>query len=376
MTVFKILLVDSMATSEENIYLVEYNGDGNVVFVDTEEIDDRHVIYALGDGAGAAGAQRILEQRKYKYVYRKMCQEEFDLVRQNKGLPTVNSPRREKWITEEIGHQRTFRNRGVQPQQPEKVAEFKVCKKQYKRDIKGHMIEQAGSKLKNRTRISKRERPYNVCNREHLRRYPEKKVNVGLKGPENIRAFNETVITVKAVDPHAFKNKNAFTRWVSRNKLGISLATVGFALDAASITMAVLDDKGKWGKHTTMALSSISGGYAGGAIGAEIGAALGSVFPFVGTAFGGFIGCLLGGILGSLGAEAFAGIWVSLRNVVPGPGPPPLMWDLETHDPPPLDVECEVQGPPEVSHDLTAVMGGPDLDFDLSDICGTPKLEF
>lgn len=59
-----------MATSAENIYMVGYNGDGNVVFVDTEKIDDRHVIHALGGGAGDAGAQRLLEQRKYKYVHR------------------------------------------------------------------------------------------------------------------------------------------------------------------------------------------------------------------------------------------------------------------------------------------------------------------
>ena len=147
-------------------------------------------------------------------------------------------------------------------------------------------------------------------------------------------------------------------------------------MDAASITMTVLDDKGKWCKHTTMALSSISGGYAGGAIGAKIGAALGSVFPVVGTVIGGLIGGLLGGILGSLGAEAFAGIWVSFRNVVPGPGPQQLMWDLETHNPPPLDVECEAQGPPKLSHDLASVMGAPDLAFDLIDISGTPELEF
>ena len=61
MTVLKILSGDTMATSAENIYMVEYN----VVFVNTEEIDDRHVIHALGCGAGTAGAQRLLEQRKY-----------------------------------------------------------------------------------------------------------------------------------------------------------------------------------------------------------------------------------------------------------------------------------------------------------------------
>lgn len=367
-----------MATSGENIYMVEYNADGNVVFIDTEEIDHRHVIHALEGGAGASGAQRILEQRKYKYVYRKMCEEEFDSARQQGGLPTVDKPTEEKWITEEIGHSRTFKTekKGGQPQQPEKVVEVKVREKPYKKDIKDHMIDQKGSKERNRPRIDRGERPYNLSNRERLREFPERKVNVGLKGPENIKVFNDTVITLKAVDPHAFKNKNAFTRWVSRNKLGIGLAAVGVVLDAASITMAVQDDKGYWGKHTTVALSGISGGYAGGAIGAEIGAALGSVFPLVGTVFGGFIGALLGGILGSLGAEAFAGIWVSLRNVAPGPGPPPLMWDLETNNPPPLDMEREARGPPELRYDLTPVKGAPDLDIDLSNVHGAPTMKF
>ena len=373
MSVFKVLSGDTMTTSGENIYRVEYNADGNVVFLDTEEIDDSHVIHALGGGAGAAGAQRMLEQRKYKYVYRKMREKEFDLVRQLGGLPTVKRTE-EKWLTEEIGHQRQFQNKGVQ--EPEKVVKFKVLEKQYQQDIKGHMTKQTGSKAENLARVKRGERPYNVYNRERLTEFPEGKVNVGLKGPQNIEAFNETVITFKAVDPHAFKNKNAFTRWVSRNKLGIGLAAVGLALDAASITTAVLDDKGYWGPHTTMAVSSAAGGYAGGAIGAEIGAALGSVFPLVGTAIGGFIGALLGGILGSLGLEAFAGIWVSLRKIAPGPGPPPLMWDLETHNPPPQDMDCVAQGPPELSHDLTSVNGAPDLDIDLGNISGAPRLKF
>jgi len=221
-TVFTILSGDTMATSGENIYMVEYNADGNVVFVDTEEIDHRHVIHALGGGTRAAGAQRISEQRKYKYVYRKMGEEEFDSVRQQRGLPTVDNPTKEKWITEEIGHSRTFKTekKGVQPQQPEKVVEFKVRKKQYKQDVKDHMIDQRGSAKENRARIDRGERPYNLCNRERLTEFPERKVNVGLKGPENIGNFNDTVITIKAVDPHAFKNKNTFTRWVSKNKLG------------------------------------------------------------------------------------------------------------------------------------------------------------
>ena len=50
-----------MATSAENLYMVEYNSNGNVVFVDIEEIDDRHVIHALGGGAGVVGTQRLLE---------------------------------------------------------------------------------------------------------------------------------------------------------------------------------------------------------------------------------------------------------------------------------------------------------------------------
>lgn len=53
--VFKIFLEDIMVISVENIYMVGYNGDGNVVFVDIEKIDDRYVIYVLGGGVGVVG---------------------------------------------------------------------------------------------------------------------------------------------------------------------------------------------------------------------------------------------------------------------------------------------------------------------------------
>lgn len=53
--VFKIFLGDIMVISVENIYMVGYNGDGNVVFVDIEKIDDRYVIYVLGGGVGVVG---------------------------------------------------------------------------------------------------------------------------------------------------------------------------------------------------------------------------------------------------------------------------------------------------------------------------------
>ena len=36
-----------MTNGEENIYTVEYDWDGSVVFGDTEEIDNRHVMSAL-----------------------------------------------------------------------------------------------------------------------------------------------------------------------------------------------------------------------------------------------------------------------------------------------------------------------------------------
>lgn len=70
-----------MATIGQDIYMVENDEDESVVFVDTEEIDDRHVMNAFRDGAEAGGAQRLWAQRKNKYVFRKMCAEEFNSVR-------------------------------------------------------------------------------------------------------------------------------------------------------------------------------------------------------------------------------------------------------------------------------------------------------
>ena len=365
---------ETMNNSEENLYAVEYDSDGSVVFVDTDEIDNRHVssaLEAIGGGANAGGAKRLLDQRKNKYVYHKGFENDFNLIQETGGFRTNITPTQEVWVAEEIAHQRRYK-----PGQPLKCSEFKVDRQKYQKAVKDHITKQKGSKMVNQERIANGERPLNVFNRERIEDYPPRKVNVGIKGPENVKAFNEIVISVKEANPHAFKNKNAFTRWVSRNKLGVGMAAVGLMLDAANITIAVQNDKGHWGKHTTLALSSISGGYVGGAVGAKIGAALGSVFPIVGTAIGGFIGALLGGILGSLGAEAFAGIWVSLRRVAPGPGPPPLMWDLETQGPPPQGTELDIQGPPDLYQELTSLTDPPELDFDDEGINGATSLGF
>lgn len=139
---------ETMATIEQYIYMIEDDADGSCVFVDTEEIDDRHVenaITQIGEAAAVGGTQLLLEQRKNKYVYRKMCMKEFIEVQQQRGLSMVRGPGEEKWITEEIGHQREFKNKGVPQHGQEIVAEFKVDRKQYEKAIKDHMIPQRGS---------------------------------------------------------------------------------------------------------------------------------------------------------------------------------------------------------------------------------------
>ncbi|XP_077978211.1 uncharacterized protein LOC144433730 [Glandiceps talaboti] len=362
-----------MATNDD-LYVLEAT-DGTVAYVDATEIDDKHITEALGSGSVQAGVRRFVDESKVMRVYRKMGIEEFEMVKERTGMvehrrnPNTN----EMWISESIDHTKSYQNRGVERAGTTEVAaEFKVGRKDYQVKVKDHTIPQPGSGAVNKKRMKANERPYNISNKERI---PHQSWdNVGLKGRENIGHFNDTVISVKKVDVHSLKNTNKFTRWVGHNKLGIGLAAVGIALDAASIAIAVQNDDGKFGPHTTLALSGTVGGTGGSIIGGEIGAALGSVFPGVGTAIGALIGSLLGGIIGSYAAEAFAGIWVSLRHVAPGPGPPPLAFSTIPSGPPPLESKSDVHGSKQLEFDSKA-KGAIGLNFK-SNVHGYPGLRF
>lgn len=210
----------------------------------------------------------------------------------------------------------------------------------YAKDIKEHSIEQRGSK----GRQPKEGRLFNVMNRERLSDHPKSKVNVGLKGVQNVDKFNEHVISVRKVDPQSLMNKTEALRWIRRNKLHVLGGAVGVILDGVSLILSLIEDSGEFGRSTTLTTADIGGGVLGG----MIGGAIGSLLPGIGTAICSFIGSLIGSLI----ANGITRFFLSLTPVTqPGPGPPLLQTNPQTtmYGQPPLQLRTSAtSGPPRL----------------------------
>ncbi len=195
------------------------------------------------------------------------------------------------------------------------VAEFEVHKPGYQQIKTDHTIPQAGS----RQHQPAQGKPFNVINTERLGNHPQGRVNIGLKGQQNVDMFNEHVISVKKINPDSFFNKTSALRWLRRNKLTAFAGAIGVILDAGALTLSVIEDGGEFGPSTKVTLAEIGGG----AVGGSIGAAIGSLLPGIGTVVCGFIGAFIGSLIGN-GIMSF---FLGYSPTVPGPGLPAAEWE-------------------------------------------------
>ena len=365
----------SVTAGERSHYQIDLNTD--TTYLQTENIDDDlvpKVLQNLGGNLAPVAAGHAVAKPDKAYVYRKMCEAEFDEVKRTGGLPTVRKENSEKWLTESLDHTRQFHNKRVHD--PEVVAEFRLDRKKYHEHIRDKEID-AGRKIT--YQHSKEARGgRNVYNRERLAHRPDK-VNVGLKGPRNVEEFNKHVLSVKKINPDSFMNKTEVLRWIRRNKVNVLFTAVGIVLDAAAITISVIEDDGKFGRSTTLTVADIVGGSVGAVVGTAvagsalgtavagtaIGSAIGSIFPGIGTVICGFIG----GLIGSLIASGITSFFLGCNPVAPGPGQPPL--DTDPHEAvfstPKLDTDPHeaASSPPRLDTDPSeAIFPAPTLDTD------------
>lgn len=302
------------------------NAGSNTCFVHSEGVEDHHLQSAfrhIGGSLAPAAVGHAVAGPKKQYVYRKMAEAEFTKTLEKGGIlyPEARNPRSaervarvgEKWFTESLQHTRGFNNQGASGSQV--VAEFEVHKPGYKNIKTHHTIPQAGS----RGRQPARGRPFNVTNTERLGNHPKEKVNIGLKGRQNIDMFNEHVISVQKINPDSVMNKTSALRWLRRSKLTAFAGAVGVIVDAGSLILSVIEDGGKFGPSTKVTLAGIGGS----ALGGSIGAAIGSILPGIGTFIGGFIG----GLIGSLVGNGIMNFFLGYSPAVPGPGLPAAEWD-------------------------------------------------
>ena len=155
--------------------------------------------------------------------------------------------------------------------------------------------------------------------------------------------FNRHVLSVKKVDPHSFVNKQTVLRWIRRNKLETCAGILGVALDAAALTISIIEDGGEFGRETTLTVANI----AGGAVGGAIGAAIGSLLPGIGTSVCSFVGAFIGSLI----ANGITSFFLGCNPTTPGPGQPLL--DTDPRE--------AVFGKQYLHEDLSPTFGQPSL---------------
>ena len=270
-----------------------------------------------------------------------------------------NVGNREKWFTESTHHSRRFNNKGDPG--PKATAEFTLHKHGYE-EIRSSVLRQKGSKAHQPKEGPKR----NIFNEELLENHPKGKINIALKGNENVDNFNKHVISVKKIDPHNFMNKNGKLRWLRRNKWTAGAFALGVAIDGASLTISIIEDDGSFGRETTITVSAMAGNALGSAIGTAIGSLLGG-FPAPVLGF-------IGGLIGSVIAESIAGFFLHMcvNPVAPGPGPPILATDPQpfVYGVPDDGRYTGTQGVPSMGRD-TGAIGAPSMGRDTK-ATGTP----
>lgn len=376
------------STDDGDLSHYEVDLSSDRTYLQTEDIDSDLIPKVLqnvgGNLAPVAAGHAVAKPRK-AYVYRKMCEAEFDKVKSKGGLPTVPKEKSEKWLTESLDHSRKFHNKAVR--NPEVVAEFGLPRKAYHDHIRDKHI---GNDADMRSIINQHSkeprRGRNVYNKERLGHRPDK-VNVGLKGPRNVEEFNKHIVSVKKINPDGFMNKTKALRWIRRNKLNVFFSGLGIVFDAAAITISVIEDGGTFGQSTTLTVADIVGGTVGAAVGTAvagsalgtaaagtaIGSAIGSIVPGIGTVVCGFIGALIGSLI----ASGITSFFLGHNPVAPGPGQPPLDTDPReaVYSAPKQDTDPrEAFSAPRLDTDpYEAVFSAPQLDTDPHDtIFGAP----
>ena len=348
---------------------------GNKFYIECDnEADKGNILDKFGLVGSTTEATAVTLPNNSTYVFRKMPEEEFSFVKDSQKMPYPKcKPKKtgEKWLTESMQHSREYHN--ASNNGPDVVVEFTVDRKGY-RNIREKAIPQKGSKAAQ----PKDGTHHNIYNKERIPEQSNMR-NLGLKGKQNVDAFNEHVLRISSIDPNSYVNKNRVLRWVRRNKVQAGVVAIGIAIDVAYVTVSIIDDEGSLGESTQIALGDIAGSITGAklgvAIGAKIGAAIGTIVPVWGNIILGFIGGLIGSLIGK-GIVQLTRYLFCVAPASPGPGVPILDTDpYSTYTGiPDQGLDDNVCGVPDEEYD-TGAFGISSMGLDTGAF-GTPESDY
>lgn len=174
----------------------------------------------LGAGGGAISGRKIAKLRKTNRIYRVMPASEGDAAVKNQKFShgfKQGGPKGETCFSESTSHSRTYLPDKMkkQPELDYKCYQGKVDNS-FLMEVKSNSIHQQGSKQINKLQIDEGKAPFNIRNIERLENHPSGKVNLLIKGPENLAEFNDHVQKIKQINPHSLKHRVPCAKHIAR----------------------------------------------------------------------------------------------------------------------------------------------------------------
>lgn len=193
------------------------------------------VVTPVMDGIGGYAAGKMMNKINTARAYRVMDTTEADVaVKQQKLSPAHNQGgvMGETSVSKSVKHSKTFmaeraESRGGVSQSTVQInADARAYSK-----IRSNAIPQKGSRIINQQLQSVK----NVFNTERLKNHPKGKVNLIIKGSENLKEFNKTVKSIKVVDPVDLAAKGGMEKTVGRYaKASVTSTTAETATNATT----------------------------------------------------------------------------------------------------------------------------------------------
>jgi hypothetical protein len=325
---------------------------------------DNLVESSLSNLPGSIGIGDVVQEPTSVLLYRRMCLREVESVLAKHGLDTDHT---EKWISESFTKVLEFKNKGVN--EIEKILQFVVDKEFWKWFRENNIISQYKSRG-----LSK-----SVFNLEGIQSVPKHtkdkallllktlnpEINVGLKS-KDISQFNQNISSIKVLDPSDPFVRNKFLRYMSNNKLQLSMLALDIVIEANRIRLAVLDAKSNRtiGQEITVSLVSLTARKLGQVLSGML---ANFIMPGIGNAVFSFVGGLIFGFIGQKIGNLMIGLFSS-GQVAPGSGiVKPDYW--------PLILES-VEGLKESAYDTSSNFGIRDVGYSLGSMFGARKPDY
>ena len=281
------------------------------------------------------------------YIYRKTLMTEVLEVSQNNAF---SGNRTETWLSESFDKVSKFQNKGIPAKLRDKqrILQVTLDKNKYQQFRDG-LIPQYKSKGQGKS----------IYNYEGIaggapRRYeatvsPKVERNFGVK-KDDIDQFNETIKSISVLNPESPFVKNKFLRYLSQNKLKVSMIAISVVFEFCQLTVILMDKNGETLDRLVIHTLNV----AVNQLGSYIISALTCLLPGIAAFVIGVLGGLVFGFIGKKIGELFFGLH---PRVAPGEGPPIS------------DYFSFIYG-------TNSCFGEPLSDYNLAEVLGIPKSDY